>query len=258
MADALDYAHRQGVIHRDIKPSNLLLDEQGTVWVTDFGLAKTAEGEDLSQSHELVGTMRFMAPERLEGITDRRSDLYALGATLYELLALKPAFSERDPARLIRQILDLPLVPPRHHDRRIPRDLETIALKALARDPKDRFATAGELRDELRRFLEGRPLRSRPVGPAERAWRWCKRNPIVAALLATVAGLTLALAIGSTAAWLRLRESYDEVRRERGRAEENFRGARRAVDESFTRISESALLHAPECSPSAASSWRTP
>jgi serine/threonine protein kinase len=249
VADALDYAHGQGVIHRDIKPSNLLLDEGGSVWVTDFGLAKLAEGEDLSQSHELVGTMRFMAPERLEGITDRRGDLYALGATLYELLALKPAFSERDPARLVRQILDLPVVPPRQHDRRIPRDLETIALKAMARDPKDRFATAGEMRDELRRFLEGRPLRSRPVGPAERVWRWCKRNPVVASLLATVAGLTVALAIGSTAAWLRLRTSYDEVRLERNRAEENFREARQAVDDSFTRISESTLLNAPGMQP---------
>jgi eukaryotic-like serine/threonine-protein kinase len=249
VADALDYAHGQGVIHRDIKPANLLLDERGSVWVTDFGLAKLAEGEDYSQSHELVGTIRFMAPERFEGITDRRGDLYALGATLYELLVLKPAFSERDPAGLVRQILDLPVVPPRQHDRRIPRDLETIVLKAMARDPKDRFATAGEMRDELRRFLEGRPLRSRPVGPVERAWRWCKRNPIVASLLATVAGLTVALAIGSTAAWLRLRTSYNEVQLERNRAEENFRDARQAVDDSFTRISESVLLNAPGMQP---------
>ncbi len=168
VADAIDYAHRQGVIHRDIKPANLLLDDWGAVWVTDFGLAKVAEDEDLSQSHELVGTMRFMAPERLEGITDCRGDIYALGATLYELLTLKPAFDERDPARLMRQILDLPVVPPRRHNRRIPRDLETIVLKALARHPKDRFTTAGDLRDELRRVLEGRPIRSRPVGPGER------------------------------------------------------------------------------------------
>jgi serine/threonine protein kinase len=249
VADALDYAHRQGVIHRDIKPSNLLLDEQGTVWVTDFGLAKLIEGEDLSRSHELAGTLRFMAPERLEGITDRRSDIYALGATLYELLTLRPAFDERDPARLIRRIIDLPVAPPSRHDRRISRDLETVVLKALAKDPNDRFATAGELRDELRRFLEGRPLRSRPVGPAERAWRWCKRNPIVAALLATVAGLTVALAIGSTAALVRLRRSYDEVQLERGRVEANFLEARRAVDDSFTRISESALLNAPGMQP---------
>src|SRR5206468_3437546 len=92
VADALDYAHRQGVVHRDIKPSNLLLDAQGDTWVTDFGLAKLVEGEDLSHSRDLVGTLRFMAPERLRGETDRRGDIYALGATLYELLTLRPAF----------------------------------------------------------------------------------------------------------------------------------------------------------------------
>ena len=163
VADALDYAHRQGVVHRDIKPSNLLLDAQGNVWVTDFGLAKFVEGDDLSQSHDLVGTLRFMAPERFRGVTDRRGDIYALGATLYELLTLRPAFAERDQVRLIDQIAHQPPAPLRQHDRRIPRDLETIVLKALAKDPKDRFATAGELADELRRFLESRPIRSRPV-----------------------------------------------------------------------------------------------
>ena len=176
VADALDYAHRQGVVHRDIKPSNLLLDAQGNVWVTDFGLAKLVEGEDLSQSHDLVGTLRYMAPERFRGVTDRRGDIYALGATLYELLALRPAFDERDQIRLIDQIAHEPPAPPRQLDRRIPRDLETIVLKALAKDPNDRFATAGELRDELRRFLEGRPIRSRPVPASEQFWRWCKRN----------------------------------------------------------------------------------
>jgi serine/threonine protein kinase/tetratricopeptide (TPR) repeat protein len=249
VADALDHAHRQGVIHRDIKPSNLLLDDQGNAWVTDFGLAKLVEGEDLSQSHELVGTLRFMAPERFKGVTDRRGDLYALGATLYELLTLKPAFDERDPVRLIQQIGERPVTPPRQHDRRISRDLETIVLKTLAKDPKDRFATAGDLRDELRRFLEGRPIRSRPIGPAERAWRWCNRNRIVAGLLALVIGLCVTLAAGSTAAWLRLRGSYDQIQLERNHAEDNFREARRAVDDSFTRVSESALLNAPGMQP---------
>ena len=155
VADALDYAHRQGVVHRDIKPSNLLLDAQGNVWVTDFGLAKFVEGEDLSQSHDLVGTLRFMAPERFRGVTDRRGDIYALGATLYEMLTLRPAFADRDQIRLIDQITHQPPAPLRQHDRRIPRDLETIVLKALAKEPKDRSPQAGELRDELRRFVEG-------------------------------------------------------------------------------------------------------
>ncbi len=163
VADALDYAHKQRVIHRDIKPSNLLLDAQGNVWVTDFGLAKLVEGDDLSHSHDLVGTLRFMAPERFRGVTDARGDVYSLGATLYELLTLKPAFDERDQARLMDRITHEPPSALRQHDRRIPRDLETLVLKALAKDPKDRFATAGELGDELRRYLESRPIRSRPV-----------------------------------------------------------------------------------------------
>ncbi len=165
IADALDYAHRQRVIHRDIKPSNLLLDAQGNVWVTDFGLAKLIEGDDLSHSQDLVGTLRFMAPERFRGVTDARGDVYSLGATLYELLTLKPAFDERDQAQLIAQITHQSPAPMRQHDRRIPRDLETLAQKALAKDPKDRFASAAELGDELRRYLESRPIRSRPSWP---------------------------------------------------------------------------------------------
>ena len=189
----------RGVIHRDIKPPNLLLDARGNVWVTDFGLAKLVEGDELSQSHDLVGTLRFMAPERLRGITNPAGDVYSLGATLYELLTLKPAFAERCQARLIDQITHELPAPLRHHDHRIPKDLETLVLKALAKDPKDRFAAAGELADELRRYLESRPIRSRSVGPTERLWRWCKRSPGQAA----AASLTMILAISTTiAAWI--------------------------------------------------------
>ena len=179
VADALDYAHRQGVIHRDIKPSNLLLDAQGNVWVTDFGLAKLVEGDELSQSHDLVGTLRFMAPERFRGVTDPPGDVYSLGATLYELLTLRPAFAGRDQARLIEQITHEPPVPLRQHDRRIPRDLETLVLKALAKDPERPVRHGGESwPTSCGGILESRPIRSRPVGPAERLWRWCKREPV--------------------------------------------------------------------------------
>ncbi len=191
VADGLNYAHRQRVIHRDIKPSNLLLDAQGNVWVTDFGLAKLVEGDELSHSQDLVGTLRFMAPERFRGVTDARGDVYSLGATLYELLTLKPAFDERDQARLMDRIAHEPPTALRQHDRRIPRDLETLVLKALAKDPKDRFASAGELGDELRRYLESRPIRSRPILASERLWRWCKRSPGLAVLSATVALVTI-------------------------------------------------------------------
>jgi eukaryotic-like serine/threonine-protein kinase len=194
VADALDYAHRQGVIHRDIKPPNLLLDAQGNVWVTDFGLAKLVEGNELSQSHDLIGTLRFMAPERVRGLTSPLGDVYSLGATLYELLTLKPAFNEQDQVRLIDQITHESPAGLRRHDHRIPRDLETLVLKALAKDPEDRFASAAELGAELRRYLDSRPIRSRPVGPVEQLWRWCKRSPGLAA----AAFMTIILATSTT------------------------------------------------------------
>jgi serine/threonine protein kinase/WD40 repeat protein len=200
VADALDYAHRQKVFHRDIKPSNVLLDTRGTAWVTDFGLAKVDEGGDLSKSHDMIGTLRFMPPERLRSTasgpdddTNPLGDVYSLGATLYELLTLKPAFSEHDQARLIDQITHQTPVPPRQHDRRIPRDLETLVLKALAKDPHDRFSSAAELRDELHLYLESRPIKSRPIATVVRLWRWSARNPALAA--ASVASLLLAAAL---------------------------------------------------------------
>ncbi len=202
VADALEHAHRQGVVHRDIKPSNLLLDARGNVWVTDFGLAKLVEQDELSQSHDPAGTMRFMPPERFRGVTDRRGDIYSLGATVYELLTLRPAFAAPDQAPLLDRIAHEPPKPLREHDPRIPRDLETLVLKALAKDPADRFATAGELGEELGRFLESRPIRSRPIPAHERFWRWCKRNPWLAGANIAAATLLTFLAIGSTvAAW---------------------------------------------------------
>src|SRR5262249_55956090 len=156
-----------------------------------------------SHSRDLAGTLRFMAPERLQGITDRRGDIYALGATLYELLALRPAFPERDQVKLIDQIAHQAPTPLRRHDPRSPRDLETIVLKVRARAPNDRCDKSGELRDERRRFREGRPTRWRRVGPVEQFRRWCKRNPWLAAANMIAAVLTTVLAIGSTvAAWV--------------------------------------------------------
>jgi serine/threonine protein kinase len=167
VAEALEYAQRQGVLHRDIKPSNLLLDGQGTVWAADFGLAKASDGDDLTQTGDIVGTVRYMAPERFEGRCDARSDVYALGLTLYELLARRPAFDQVDPAALIRQVAHEE--PPRLRavDPTVPRDLETVVRKATEREPRRRYATARELAEDLRRFAAGEAVQARRAGRLE-------------------------------------------------------------------------------------------
>ena len=186
-AEALAYAHHQKVLHRDIKPSNLLLDLEGTVWVTDFGLAKAEGNEALTQTGDIVGTLRYMAPERFRGLGDARSDIYALGLTFYEMLTLEPAFAAEEKAGLIDKILHAKTPNPRQLDPRTPRDLETIALKAMAREPSERYRTATELAEDLRRYLADRPILARRASPLEQARRWCRRNPLVAASIAAVA-----------------------------------------------------------------------
>ena len=172
VAEALDYAARQEVLHRDVKPANIMLDETGEVWVMDFGLAKVADGDDLTQSGELIGTLRYMAPERFQGHFDAgRSDVYSLGLTLYEALTLRSAYDEADRGRLIARILLRPAAAALAPWRAIPRDLETVVLKAIAREPQGRYATSGELAADLGRFLSGRPIQARRVRVAERLWR---------------------------------------------------------------------------------------
>ena len=180
VAEALEYAHQQGILHRDIKPANLLLDAQGQIWITDFGLAKAQDSDELTRTGDIVGTLKYMAPERFNGWSDPRSDVYALGATLYELLTLRPAFEESDRVKLIEQVLHESPPPLRQLDRRIPRDLETIVLKALAKEPGERYPTAGQLAEDLRRFAAGRPILARRSSAIERLWRWSKRNPLLA------------------------------------------------------------------------------
>ena len=194
VAEALAYAHRQGILHRDIKPSNLLLDLQGTVWVTDFGLAKAEGTEELTQTGDIVGTIRYMAPERFDGKSMPQSDVYGLGITLYELLALQPAFDDSNKGRLIDKALHEPPVSLRKLDRRIPRDLETIVLKCVAKNPRERYASAEALAGDLHRFLADRPIRARRATTAEQAWRWCRRNP--AATLLIVASLATLVSLG--------------------------------------------------------------
>jgi WD40 repeat protein/serine/threonine protein kinase len=221
VAEALAYAHRMGIMHRDIKPSNLLLDEQGTVWVTDFGLAKEEGAEDLTQVGDIVGTVRFMAPERFEGRSLPQSDLYSLGVTLYELLTLRHAFEDTNKAQLVEKVLHQTPVPPRKIDPRIPRDLETVVLKCLAKDPAERFATAEDLAEDLRRFLADRPIRARRSSLAERTWRWCRRNPAVASLTALVATLLVAVAVGSTVTAVRMAADRQALAEARDEADRN-------------------------------------
>jgi serine/threonine protein kinase len=250
VAEALAYAHNQGILHRDIKPANLLLDARGSVWITDFGLAKSFEGEDgLTRTGDIVGTIRYMAPERFEGHSEPRSDVYALGVTLYELLTLRPLFAESSHAKLIERVVHDEPIAPRRIDRRIPHDLETIVRKAMAKEPEARYASAEALTDDLRRFLQGVPVLARPVGPAARLARWCRRQPKLAAaislstaslILAT--GLSIALAFSQYRASARLRAERSLTLGEKTRAEESFRDAQQAVEDYLTRVSNDTLL----------------
>jgi serine/threonine protein kinase/Tfp pilus assembly protein PilF len=284
VSEALDHAHRHGVMHRDIKPSNLLLDAAGAVWITDFGLAKADGTEELTHSGDLVGTLRYMAPEQLRGKADPRADIYSLGSTLYELLTLRPAFDAPDRAALIRQIVQDDPPRPRKVDARIPRDLETIVLKAMAHEPVSRYATAAEMAADLRRFLDDKPIAARPVGLPERLWRWCVRRPALATL---AAALLLSLAIGIPSVlwqWGRAEANLKEAVRHKGiaenmlgvaqhqqqRAEQNleeanrlqkiaeheaaeaeasYQTAREAVNELLTTVSENELLAQPGLQP---------
>jgi WD40 repeat protein/serine/threonine protein kinase len=233
VADALAYAHAQGIVHRDIKPSNLLLDLGGTVWVTDFGLAKASDADDLTRTGDVVGTLRYMAPERFDGLGDHRADLYALGLTLYELLTLRPAFLADTRPKLVELVLTAAPPAPRRVRPAIPRDLETVVLKAIARDPARRYQSAADLADDLQRYLEDRPIRARRASSAEQAWRWCRRNPALGGLLAAV---LLVFAGGAAVA------SFFAVRadREAGRATQNEAEAVRKARDAATAADEAA------------------
>jgi tetratricopeptide (TPR) repeat protein len=203
LARAVHAAHQQGVIHRDLKPANILMTADGTAKITDFGLAKRVDVVGVpTQSGEIVGTPSYMAPEQARG--DRKSvgpasDVYALGAILYELLTGRPPFRAVTPLDTLLQVLNEEPVPPHRLQPKVPRDLETICLKCLAKAPQRRYPTAETLAEDLRRWQAGEPIQARPVGHVERSWRWCRRNPLVAGLTAAVTLLVLAATFTTTA-----------------------------------------------------------
>lgn len=185
-ARALDHAHQRGVVHRDVKPSNLLLDEQGKLWVADFGLATTAREADLTMTGDLVGTLRYMSPEQIRGergVVDHRTDIYSLGVTLYELLTLRPAFTTRERTELLDQVVNLE--PPRLRKLRasVPTDLETIVHVALHKNAASRYQTGEALAQDLERFLANKPIHARPATPLETVIQWARRRPAWATLV---------------------------------------------------------------------------
>jgi eukaryotic-like serine/threonine-protein kinase len=194
-ADALDHAHQIGVIHRDIKPSNLLIDRRGRLWVTDFGLARLPEDKfDLTHTGDLVGTLRYMSPEQLgggHGSSDARTDIYGLGVTLYELLTLQPAFSGRDRHELRARILRHEPAPPRRLNPLIARDLETVVMKAIEKEPSARYSSARDFAADLRRFLADQPVRASRPSVMRRALKWSSRHRAAVAVSTSVLILTL-------------------------------------------------------------------
>ncbi len=199
VAEALAYSHAHGVVHRDMKPANLILGEDGVVWVTDFGLALTKD-TDVTQTGDVLGTLRYLAPERFAGECTELSDVYSLGVTLYEFLVLRPAFGSSNRLRLIELIRNTQLVAPRKGDPRIPRDLETIVLKACEKEVAGRYASAQAMADDLQRFLDDQPIQARQISPFERLLRWSRRNAGLAGSLAAVLVLLSLLTIGSLVA----------------------------------------------------------
>ena len=247
-ADALNYAHSLKTLHRDIKPANLLLDTQGTVWLADFGLAKAAQSEDVSLSKDLVGTLRYMAPEQFCGKSDHRSDIYSLGLTLYELLALRPAYAETDHSRLMQRIAEGPPPAPGSTSGEIPRDLETIILKAISHDVNQRYQSAVAMADDLRCFLEDRPISARRVGAAERLARWCRRNQVLASLTGATLFLLVLVAATASIGYIHTKNALQGEARERTKAEANANLAREALDRMFERFSPSRIRIVPESS----------
>lgn len=261
-ADALDHAHSLGIVHRDIKPANLLIDVHNHLWVTDFGLAQHCQDAGLTATGDLVGTLRYMSPEQAlgdRGMVDHRTDMYALAATLYELVTLEPLLNGRTRQELLQQVIAEAPVSPRRLNKAVPVDLETILLKALAKEPSDRYACIRDLADDLRRFLGHEPIHARRPSPLERASKWSRRHRsvvfsgIVALVVTVVAlavstGLVVREQMKTQEAYARVVSEQEQTRAAAAQAERNFQQARQMLD-LFTQICEDELPDRPENGP---------
>jgi predicted Ser/Thr protein kinase len=229
IAEAVHYAHERGILHRDLKPSNVLIDAQDQPHVVDFGLARQLEGDsELTVTGQVLGSPQYLPPEQAagqRGRVSRRTDVYALGATLYHLLTGRPPFQAESLAQTLDLVLHAEPVAPRLLNPSAPRDLETICLKCLEKEPVRRYPTAQALAEDLRRFLAGEPIQARPLGPAGKAWRWCRRQPVRASLIAALMAVTLLGAGGVFWQWRQTAAAMRRVERAERDAVEKLWGS---------------------------------